>query len=42
VLSRTILLVTKFKGKEIEWAYGIYLDMRYTHGVFMGKPEGKR
>ena len=32
----------KSKGKEIGWAYGIHVEMRYTHRVFMGTPEGQR
>jgi len=34
--------VTKSKWNEIGWAYGIFMEMRYTHRVFIGTPEGQR
>lgn len=32
----------KSKGKEIGWAYGVHVEMRYAHRFFMGTPEGQR
>jgi hypothetical protein len=34
--------MSKSKGKDTGWAYGIFMELRYTHRVFMVTPEGQR